>query len=148
MSLHSDIEKWITDTLSIPSEIFNNLPMCPYAKQAWFSHKVLILDSENNEDLLKLLQKYEVIIYAYNPKEVTPEELYTKCKKISNDNIVALDDHPDYKESVQDINLNNGKYALILVQERAKLDQARKILKSKGYYKNWSNNYLKEVLSA
>ena len=143
--IKDDLKNWIFNTLSTPSTVFNNMPICPYAKQAWITNKVLVLDSVNNENLHNLLETHEVIIYAFNPNQITAEELYNLSISLSDDKIVALDDHPSYKEQVEDVVLNNGKYALILVQERFKLEQARKILQAKGYYKNWSPEYLKEV---
>ena len=143
--IKDDLKNWIFNTLSTPSTVFNNMPICPYAKQAWITNKVLVLDKVNNENLHTLLETYEVVIYALNPNDITAEQLYNLSASLSDDVIVALDDHPDYKEQVEDVVLNNGKYALILVQERFKLEQARKILQAKGYYKNWSPKYLKEV---
>lgn len=140
------IQHWIENTLSKSSPAFNELPPCPYAKQAWITGKVLVLENQEPYNFKELLQDYEVVIYAYNPTNITPDELYEKCTKITDDEIVALDDHPDAVEKVQDVVLNNGMYALILVQERHKLEQARKILKAKGYYNSWDPDYMQEVL--
>ena len=38
--LHFKLQDWINKTLGKPNPIFNNLPACPYAKQAWVSDKV------------------------------------------------------------------------------------------------------------
>lgn len=146
MNISNNIESWIENTLSQASKSFNNLPPCPYAKQAWISGKVLILENQEPNNIKKLLLDYEVIIYAFNPRSISAEALYDKCTKISDNDVVALDDHPDVIEKVDDVVLNNGTYALILVQERHKLEQARKILKAKNYYKNWDAEYLEEVL--
>jgi len=147
MSTDRHIENWIINYLTIPSETFNNLPPCPYAKQAWLDNKVLVVEDDIQTDCKQLLDTYEVIIYVYNPKEISAENLSDLAASFSDEKIVVLDDHPDYEESVGDVVLNNGKYALLLVQERSKLDKARQILKTKGYYDNWSPEYLKEVLS-
>jgi len=141
------IEQWILETLSVQSETFNNLPPCPYAKQAWLDNRVLVVEEDIQANYKQLLDTYEVIIYAYNPKEISAQDLSDLAASLSDEEIVALDDHPDYEESVGDVVLNNGKYALLLVQERTKLNKARQILKTKGYYDNWSPEYLKEVLS-
>lgn len=141
-----NIQNWILYTLSIPNSVFNNLPACPYAKQAYLDNKILVVESIQDLNFVELLSKYEVIVYAIDPEQITPEELYELALSISNNTIVALDDHPDYKEKVGEVILNNGEYALLLIQDRMKLEHARKILKSKGYYDNWSEDYLKEVL--
>lgn len=148
MAAKDHISQWISSSLSNSSEVFNNLPPCPYAKQAWLNNKVLVVEDGIFIDHITALKTYEVIIYVYDPKIITHEQLYQKCLEVSNDIIVALDDHPDNLEKVSDVVLNNGEYALILVQEREKLEQARKILKAKGYYKNWDPEYLSEVFNA
>ena len=145
--IEKDIENWILNYLSIPSETFNNIPLCPFAKQAWLSKKVLVLDTLP-QNIKELLQNYEVIIYALNPNDITAEDLFNLAVSLSDDVIVALDDHPNHQEKVGDVVLNNGKYALLLIQERKKLEHARQILKSKGYYNNWDPEYLEEVLGA
>ena len=147
MIVEKNIKDWIYNVLSKPNASFNNLPPCPYAKQAYIQKKILILDSIGNENLQELLETYEVVIYAFNPNDISSKELYNLSVLLSNDNIVALDDHPEYEEKVNDVILNNGEYALLLVQERNKLNVARKFLKSKGYYNNWDPKYLKEVFS-
>jgi len=145
--LHEDIRNWIFETLSVPNPIFNNLPACPYAGQAYNQKQVLVIESLCDIDFIQLLNEYEVIIYATDPKKITAEQLFNLSQTISNKTIVALDDHPDHEEKVGDVILNNGKYALLLIQNRKKLEHARKILKHKGYYKNWDEEYLDEVLS-
>ena len=50
-------------------------------------------------------------------------------------------------EEVDGYNLNQGTYALILLQEAEKLNKARTILEKKDYYKNWEPEYKQEVLS-
>jgi len=143
--LEESIKEWIFEKLSTPHPVFNNLPACPFAKQAYKQDKVLIVESIVDLDFTTLLSQYEVIVYATDPHNITAEELYNLCLSISNNTIVALDDHPFHEEKVGDVILNNGTYALLLVQERKKLEDARKILKSKGYYDNWSKEYLQEV---
>ena len=44
--------------------------------------------------------------------------------------------------------LNQGSYALILLQEAEKLQKAREILKKKQYYKNWTKDYLNDVVQS
>lgn len=147
MKAELHIKEWIFNVLSKVSSDFNNLPPCPYAKQAYLQNKILVLELFNNENLEKLLNNYEVVIYALNPSEISADDLYNKALSLSNNSIVALDDHPSCEEKVGNTILNNGKYALILVQQRHKLEQARQFLKSKGYYDNWDKDYLNEVLS-
>ena len=64
----------------------------------------------------------------------------------NNPDLLALEDHPLEEESVQNIRLNHGCYALILVQRRDKVERARKMLVKQGYYDNWADDYLEDVL--
>ena len=58
---------------------------------------------------------------------------------------VALEDHPLEVEQVQDVKLNQGEYALVLLQPKDKLETAREWLEKKDYYKNWTKEYKQEV---
>ena len=59
---------------------------------------------------------------------------------------IALEDHPDHIEQVDDLIFNQGEYAIVLVQEAEKLNKARKILQKQNYYKNWPKEYLEDVV--
>ena len=59
----------------------------------------------------------------------------------------ALEDHPFEREEVQGIWLNNGTWALVLIQPTEKLVEARQWLETKDYYKNWDTNYKESVQS-
>ena len=56
-----------------------------------------------------------------------------------------MEDHPLDPEEVQGVNLNQGDYGLVLLQEKSKLEIARDWLETKDYYKNWSSEYKQEV---
>jgi len=142
---YDELRSWV-DFLSVKRAQFNNLPTCPFAKQALLQDKILIVNNLNNIDIVECLKRYEVIVLFLNPDNITAEELYELSLEISNEEIVALDDHPFSKEQVGDVVLNNGKYALLLIQHRKKLEQARTTLKTLGYYNNWDPKYLAEVL--
>lgn len=148
--IKNDIEKWIEEFLSISSPVFNNLPPCPYAKRAWRDKKVLVLSETINKYKIKVaLDTLDVVIYAFDPDKITPDELYDIANDInqSDQEMVALDDHPLVEEKVEGQILNQGKYALLFIQNRNKLTEARKSLRDLGYYNFWTSDYLKEVLS-
>ena len=60
--------------------------------------------------------------------------------------IVALEDHPDDPEEWKSVSLNFGKCIIILVQRLSKLNQASKILKRKGYYDSWDKDHYDDVV--
>lgn len=155
--LASDLEDWIKNSLSTPNPVFNMLPACPYAKKAWMDKRVAVrqclgLDifSMMEGDTWNWTGKREVIVYGFDPSAMTPQELSTLVEKanstfLSDRGFVALEDHPHEIEEVEGVNFNQGSWALVLLQERAKLEEARQYLQSKGYYDKWPEDYKKSV---
>ena len=144
-----DLEKWIVETLSKPNAIFNNLPPCPYAKKAWLDGKVLICnDNWKTLDFPLLLKgTYDLYIIPLENNINTKEfdDLVIEIRKYVGNEYIVLDDHPENKEEVENFKLNFGKCPLIFVQARKKLSEAREWLETKGYYKNWKNDYKEDV---
>jgi hypothetical protein len=62
-------------------------------------------------------------------------------------NVVALEDHPDIKESINGVDMNFGLCGLLLVQNLDKLNTASRQLKEKGYYRTWSLDNLNDVVN-
>ena len=156
--LINNLSVWIQKTLSTPNPIFNNLPACPYAKQAWISDKVQVCQFESWVDAYTDLlvkdfnfKKYEVVIFAFPHTTIVPKqlsEIICNLQKMWNKkDIVVLEDHPDDIEEVKNFNLNFGECCLLLIQSRSKLNEARAYLESKDYYKNWDAEYKKDVQS-
>ena len=89
----------------------------------------------------------EVIIYAYDPAE-WPYELFSNSLKNANrehllrNDILALEDHPADVEMVNGVCMNQGKYALALVQSLSDLNTKAKLMAEKGFYHNWPEEYL------
>jgi hypothetical protein len=89
----------------------------------------------------------EVIIYAYDPVE-WPYELFSDSLKNANrehllrNDILALEDHPSDVEMVNGVCMNQGKYALALVQSLSDLNNKAKTMAEKGFYHNWPEEYL------
>lgn len=166
MQFKDEIVEWITGTLSTPSPIFNNLPACPYAKKAYTDNKI-IFHKLQNYDHITIAEniKAEIENYSYHwPKDVDVVVIGTEAELIDpidltntvelcnnsflkNRGYTALEDHPDEIEQVEGFILNQGTYALVLLQSTQKLKDARDNLKSKDYYKNWNKDYLEDVLS-
>jgi len=89
----------------------------------------------------------EVIIYAYDPVE-WPYELFSDSLKNANkehllrNDLLALEDHPADVEMVNGVCMNQGKYALALVQSLSDLNNKAKLMAEKGFYHNWPEEYL------
>ncbi len=165
--MESDIGKWITERLSVNLKEFNDLPACPFAKQAWVEGKVLTCRLEANKYQITMPEYFtaelenftyhwpkgkEVIVLGTEPEHITPEQLsevVENCNKgfLAERGYLALEDHPTDLETVSGYILNQGTWALVLLQPKKKILDARKILEKKNYYKNWDPEYKESVLS-
>ena len=163
--LEQSIREWIETFLNIPSETLNNLPPCPFARQALISNKIVVQELtplshiSMKEYFTAEIENYtyhwpkgkEVVVLGCDPKLISADDLEAcvdeSAEKFLEDRgYVALEDHPDHVESVKDLVFNQGEYALILIQEADKLDKARKILTKQNYYKNWPQKYYEDVV--
>ena len=57
-------------------------------------------------------------------------------------NLLSLEDHPDDPEVVNGVVMNNGTYALALVQSLSDLDEKSQLVARKGFYDTWPEEYL------
>jgi hypothetical protein len=92
----------------------------------------------------------EVIIYAYDPLE-WPHELFAASIDSANrdhllhNDILALEDHPADVENVNGVIMNQGTYALALVQSLSDLNAKAKLVAKKGFYDTWPEDYLQAL---
>ena len=91
--------------------------------------------------------QHEVIVYAYDPAEWPYSRFHSSIESANTEfllgkDILALEDHPDDVEDVNGVIMNQGRYALVLVQSLSKLNTAAKQMASKGFYHNWPEEYL------
>lgn len=144
---------WIEHFLSRNNPVFNNLPPCPFAKKAWTEDKVEVILCPQPKNLGReknlLDHNKDVLVYVLDRVIVQPYMLTQIVENFNRENpdLIALDDHPEQEEVVDGVRLNHGTYALALVQKRDKLNKFREILAKQGYYNNWDDNYLQEVLN-
>jgi len=163
-----EIKNWIIDRLSVSLTQFNDLPACPFAKEALTQNKVIINELTNQFSSRLSMKEYfiaelenfsyhwpkgkEVIVLGCLPEYISSNELseaveFAADRFLKDRGYIALEDHPADFEEVDGYTLNQGTYALILLQEAEKLNKARTILEKKDYYKNWKPEYKQEVLS-
>lgn len=159
------IHDWIDNFLCKNNPAFNNLPPCPFAKQALLENKIKCIQIQPSNQIsmhdyfIEELEKNsyhwqedkEVVVIGCEPHYISEDELSLAVENASERFLnqrgyVALEDHPDAEEKVLDVCVNQGKYALVLLQERDKLQRARKILQKQNYYKYWTDEYYKEVV--
>ena len=159
--LASSIESWIKERLSVKSEVFNGLPPCPYAKSAWLEGKVkthfLNGEHEIQRHIRAEIENYtyhwpkgcEVVVLGFDPLSILPSKLTQILDDLDpildKRGYTALEDHPFEREEVGGVWLNNGEYALVLIQSTEKLTEARVWLEGKDYYKHWDPEYKQDV---
>jgi hypothetical protein len=59
--------------------------------------------------------------------------------------MLALEDHPDDVEMVNGVCMNQGTYALALVQGLSDLNAKAEVMANKGFYHTWPEEYLQAL---
>jgi hypothetical protein len=149
------LSKWIVEILDKPQAWLNNLPSCPYAKQALINNRIdfkrsyaYVADVHvlfNNWD-----EKFDVVVLVCDRNinsQLFSQHVAELNKQYVPQGYACLEDHVDCVETVKDINFNNGKYNLILCQPLNKLNAAAAHLHRQGYYNHWTKDYYDQVVS-
>ena len=152
-----DILTWSETFVEVPHPALGNWAPCPFARQARLQGTVGVFigrepyfDLESRASLG--MQQYQVIIYAYDPGEWTLDYFSPRLKSANRDfllaaDLIVLEDHPAAVENVNGVGMNQGKYALSMVQSLSKLNVQSKLLAQKNFYQNWPEDYLLELFS-
>jgi hypothetical protein len=91
-----------------------------------------------------------VTIFVYDPAQHPYEEFHKQIEFANNNHLVpkdmiALEDHPTDPEVVNGVSMNQGTYALALVQSLSDLNQKARAMASRGFYDTWPEDYLKQL---
>jgi len=150
-----DIESWIVNFVEVPHPALGGFPPCPYARSARLKQSYdVFLGMDPYYDLKNRARwgmgDREVIIYAYDPQE-WPHPLFAASIESANQehllraDILALEDHPNDEENVNGVIMNQGTYALVLVQSLSDLNARARLIAAKGFYDSWPENYLQAL---
>jgi hypothetical protein len=147
-----DILAWSENFVEVAHPGLGGWPPCPFARQARLNRTIQVLIGADPYFDLKNRSRwgmgaYEVIVYAYDPAEWPYSRFHIAIQDANTEfllarDMLALEDHPEDVEDVNGVIMNQGKYALVLVQSLSKLDQAAKQMGSKGFYHAWPEEYL------
>jgi hypothetical protein len=147
-----DIESWIENFVEVPHPALGGFPPCPFARQARIKRTFEVyLGTDPYYDLKNRARwgmgDREVIIYAYDPTEWSRELFSASIESANTEHllradILALEDHPDDVENVNGVIMNQGKYALVLVQSLSDLNAKAQQMANKGFYHDWPEEYL------
>ena len=148
----ADILAWSERFVEVPHPALGGWPPCPFARQARLNQTIQVLSGADPYFDLRNRSRWgmgrnEVIVYAYNPAEWPYSRFHTAVETANTEfllrkDILALEDHPDSVEDVNGVVMNQGQYALVLVQSLSKLNVAAKQMGAKGFYHNWPEEYL------
>ena len=148
----ADILKWIVDFVEVPNPALGDWPPCPYARKARLDQDFSVRIGVNPATDLKEiawrgLGGKSVVAVAYDPV-LWPHEQFSKILEQANidfllpADIIVLEDHPGDPEIVNGVCMNQGTYALALVQSLGDLDKKAKAMARQGFYNAWPEKYL------
>ena len=153
-----DVKEWIGEFVTKPNPLLQNLPPCPYAKQAMLEDKVKILvptEGSISFNIKEAIQHFDhaldLVMLVFDPDSIDAglfEKIVWQWNTASDTEYVLLDDHPGNEENVNGVIMNNGKYAIVFIQKLEKLNEASDYLKTKTkYYDVWSQENLDDVVT-
>lgn len=150
-----DIEQWMINFVEVPHPALGGWPPCPFARQARIKRSFEVYLGSDPYFDLKNRARYgmgnkEVVIYVYNPQEWTHELFAASIESANREHllprdILALEDHPADVENVNGVVMNQGKYAMALVQSLSDLNTKAKQMAAKGFYDSWPEDYLQAL---
>lgn len=149
-----DITQWIVDFVEKPHPLLNGWSPCPYARRARLEGKIDL--RVGILDPLELsavnMDHYDVIAYVYDATQHSADNFNLAVDQLNTAYLVprgmiALADHPDDKEMVNGVCMNQGTYAIVFLQDLLKLNDAARQLASKNFYHGWSEEYLQTLFN-
>lgn len=154
------ITDWMTSFVEKPHPLLGDLPPCPYARQARLKGRIKMLwlsEAEPDSNCWTHIEntnfdRVEVLIIITDLKRWTWREAYEiRCelnRTFHDNDIVVLEDHPDYGEKIGNVDMSNGRYCLLFAQRRSKLNHFSDILReTTDYYKNWTQAELDDIVT-
>jgi hypothetical protein len=92
-----------------------------------------------------------VIILAYDPDEFFYAQFNSDIRAANQEvllgrDLLALEDHPGDPEIVNGVSMNQGTYALALIQSLSDLNQKARAMAGQGFYDTWPEEYLQGLL--
>ncbi len=160
-AIYRELVEWSENVLQEPSPFFNNLPPCPYARQAWIEGRVAVIYKyETNKQALystvsRFDDVFDLAVIIDLEYDQDPELFHTYLDEMNDviadgmfidRDIWVMGFHPDDEESefVEDVEFSpqtDAPYAMIFVQRLSKLQEAADKLDKKGYYGTYDDHY-------
>ena len=150
-TVKADIEKWIVNFVEVKNPALGGWPPCPYARKARLERDFEVrLGTDPYRDAMNISIdgiKKSVVIFAYDATEWGHMEFAYKLDQANEHwllphNLICLEDHPADLEIVNGICMNQGTYALALVQSLSDLNNRARLMARRGFYDSWPEDYL------
>jgi hypothetical protein len=151
-TVQQDIEHWIENFVEVPHPALGGWAPCPYARRARLDRDFTVRVGVNPYfDLINIardgLGGKSVLILVYDPNEFFYAQFNSDVQAANEEallrnNMLALEDHPADPEIVNGVSMNQGTYALALVQSLSDLDEKAQLMARKGFYDTWPEEYL------
>ena len=148
-----DIITWITTFVERPHPALHGWPPCPFARQARLQAQLEIRPGviDPYTDLMHVdMGERMIVIYVYEPDDIDAVRFGQQIDGVNRGfllarDLIALADHPATPEDVLGVSMNQGRWALAMVQPLSKLNQFSRQIAAKGYYNGWPEDYLHDL---
>jgi hypothetical protein len=139
--IENDLIEWISN-IKKEHPVLGGFAICPYAK--YFDYKI---EKISINDIHPLEKGYGVVIFVVED-DISLETARNKCAELNRryPKYTFFEDWRDDPSFIHGVKTNNGKYNLILYQNRELLRKLRIKLASSGYYDLWDDEYLQKIL--
>jgi hypothetical protein len=151
-----DIERWMATFVEVPHPELGGWAPCPYARKARLDRDFEVRVGVNPYFDLRFVSQTginkSVIIFAYESTAYSYEQFHTQIESANTEfllgkEMIALEDHPADPEVVNGVTMNQGTYALALVQNLTDLNAKAHAMASKGFYATWPEDYLQTLFA-
>jgi hypothetical protein len=138
--VEAHIREWIAKISKIRPEL-GGFSVCPYASTA----KIKVIECLAED--IEPIEGFDVVFYVVEEcVDLASVQYWVSFYNKLYDQYVFLEDFAGYDTFINGIQTNNGKYNLILMQNRDKLRKHRQILRDLGYYAHWNDEMMREIL--
>jgi hypothetical protein len=149
-----EMENWIVNYLDKPNKHFNNIPVCPFAKKAWFDGKVKVLlggEKEVEHELKNWNDSYDLVVVVYSEWENIREwEAQVNAEAHKENLYVMVFDYEDTTAEDPEEQgdwgvLTDDVYSWVFIQRLSEVEKYSDILEKGGYYKNSSPEFMQYI---
>jgi len=138
--IEAHIREWVARIAKVRPEL-GGFSVCPYASSA----KIQIIECCAED--IEPVSGFDVVFYVVEDYfDLQSIQYWVDFYNRMYDEHLFLEDHAGYNTYINGIQTNNGKYNLILMQNREKLRKHRQILRNLGYYAHWNDEMMREIL--